>query len=106
MTTFFLIASVVCGSFAITAIILFFLSVCVGDACYLLLLRAVGFGLITGLSLDGYNRNIKQESKEIVITTSIPAKIDTTITINNGVSDTTYTYHLKERNESKTLETS
>lgn len=63
--------------------------------------------MITGLSLDGYSRNnIKQESKEIVITTSIPAKIDTTITINNGVSDTTYTYHLKERNESKTLETS
>lgn len=95
MTTFFLIASIVCGCLTVTAIIVFFLSVFFDDACYLLLLSAVGFGLITGLSLDGYSRNIKQESKEIVITTSMPAKIDTTITINNGVSDTTYTYHLK-----------
>lgn len=95
MTTFFLIAAVVCGCFTVTAIILFFLSVFFDDACYLLLLSAVSLGLATGFSLDGYNRNIKQESKEIVITTSMPAKIDTTITINNGVSDTTYTYHFK-----------
>lgn len=101
MITFFLIASVVCGGFTVAAIILFFLSVFFDDACYLLLLSAVSFGLLTGLSLDGYSRNIKQESKETVITTSLPAKIDTTITINNGVSDTTYTYHLRERNESK-----
>lgn len=96
MTTFFLFASVVCGSLIVTTIILFFLSVFFGDACYWLFLSAVGFGLLTELWFDGYNRNIKQESKEIVITTSMPAKIDTTITINNGVSDTTYTYHLKE----------
>ena len=95
MATFFLIAAVICGCLTVTAICLFFLSVFADDTCYWLLLAAIFFGLLTGCWLDSY-RNIKQESKEIVITTSMPAKIDTTITINNGVSDTTYTYHLKE----------
>lgn len=31
-----------------------------------------------------------------VFTTSVPAQIDTTITIKNGVADTLYTYHLTE----------
>ena len=99
MITFFLIASVICGCSTVVAISLFVLSVFADDTCYWLLLAAILFGLLTGTWLDSY-RNIKQESKEIVITTSMPAKIDTTITINNGVSDTTYTYHLRERNES------
>lgn len=31
---------------------------------------------------------------EKVFTTSVPAQIDTTVTIKNGVADTLYTYHL------------
>lgn len=97
MTTVFLIASIICGGLTVTTIVLFFLSLCFDDACYWLLLCAVILGMLTWYSLDSYQTNVKQESKEIVITTNMPAKIDTTIIIKNGVSDTTYTYYLMEK---------
>lgn len=97
MTTLFLIASILSGCCTGTAIILFFLSVFSDETCYWLLLSAVGFGLLSWIFLDCYIGNVKQESKEIVITTNMSAKIDTTIIIKNGVSDTTYTYHLIEK---------
>lgn len=97
MTTLFLIASILSGVCTGIAIILFFLSVFSDDTFYWLLLIAVGFGLLSWIFLDCYIGNVKQESKEIVITTNMPAKIDTTIIIKNGVSDTTYTYHLIEK---------
>ena len=44
---------------------------------------------------DYYHENSIPKTE---ITTSVPAQIDTTITIKNGVADTLYTYHLtKER---------
>lgn len=96
-TLLFLIASIVSGVCTSIAIILFFLSVFSEKTCYWFLLSAVGFGLLSWIFLDCYIGNTKQESKEIVITTSMLAKIDTTIIIKNGVSDTTYTYHLIEK---------
>lgn len=40
----------------------------------------------------------EKESPKTEITTSVPAQIDTTITIKNGVADTLYTYHfIKEK---------
>lgn len=36
----------------------------------------------------------EKESHKAEITTSVPAQIDTTVTIKNGVADTLYTYHL------------
>lgn len=38
----------------------------------------------------------EKESPKTEIITSVPAQIDTTITIKNGVADTLYTYHLTE----------
>lgn len=97
MTTLFLFISVLSGVCTCIAIILFFLSVSFKETCYWFLLSAVGFGVLSGIFLDCYIGNIKQESKEIVITTSMPAKIYTTIIIKNGVSDTSYTYYLMAR---------
>lgn len=98
MTTLFLIASILSGVCTVISIVLFFLSISFEDAsCCWFLLSTIGFGWLSGLFLDSYTENVKQESKEIVITTSMPAKIDTTIIIKNGVSDTTYTYYLMEK---------
>lgn len=48
--------------------------------------------LIKEKSESNHESYIKSHPVEIV--TSIPARIDTTITIRNGVADTTYTYYL------------
>lgn len=40
------------------------------------------------------NHELYTKSHQVEIVTSTPARIDTTITIRNGVADTTYTYYL------------
>ena len=47
---------------------------------------------LKGASERNHESYIKSHPVEIV--TSTPARIDTTITIRNGVADTTYTYYL------------
>ena len=55
---------------------------------------------ITGIAVIVFAFYCIKESGEYynnkVFTTSVPAQIDTTITIKNGVADTLYTYHLTE----------
>ena len=55
---------------------------------------------IAGLAVIVFAFHCIVESSEYynkkVFTTSVPAQIDTTVTIKNGVVDTLYTYHLTE----------
>ena len=51
-----------------------------------ILLTAMFFGVAI------HNHNEKHK-RETVVETRIPPQIDTTITLVNGVADTTYTYH-------------
>lgn len=52
------------------------------------------FGLFSMAKASDYYH--EKESHKTEFTTSVPAQIDTTVTIKNGVSDTLYTYHLIE----------
>ena len=47
-----------------------------------------------GLLRWGIEFSNKERSKPVVISTATLPKIDTTITISNGVADTVYTYHI------------
>ena len=53
---------------------------------------------ITGIAVVVFAFFCVAESRKYynkkVFTTSVPAQIDTTVTIKNGVADTLYTYHL------------
>lgn len=55
---------------------------------------------IAGLAVLVFARYCIEESSKYYnkkgFTTFVPAQIDTTITIKNGVADTLYTYHLTE----------
>lgn len=54
--------------------------------------------LIAGIAVVVFACFCVAESSEYynkkVFTTSVPAQVDTTVTIKNGVADTLYTYHL------------
>lgn len=52
------------------------------------------FGIFSMTKASDYYH--EKESRKTEITTSVPAQIDTTVTIKNGVADTLYTYHLIE----------
>ena len=56
---------------------------------------ALMFGLTImnfGFAYVNYKENEEAKQEKIVVT-STPPQIDTTITVFNGVADTTYTYH-------------
>lgn len=54
---------------------------------------ALGTALTGGFVLAAVGIVDVNESKPTIIETAIPMQIDTTIFIQNGIADTTYTYH-------------
>lgn len=62
------------------------------DLPYLGILAIVFVGLSYAASIYFMNNEEKNPQERIVVTAT-PPQIDTTVTIINGVADTTYTYH-------------
>ena len=60
------------------------------SAIVMLLLALLNF-VIGGIST--VNDSLEKKPNEKVVITSVQPQIDTTVTIINGVADTTYTYH-------------
>ena len=61
----------------------------------LILFIGIGMLLLWILLLkkeSDFNHKLYEETHPTEIVTSVPPQIDTTITIKNGISDTTYTY--------------
>lgn len=55
------------------------------------LLVCAGGTIKWGIEVD---KKEKAKAKPVVISTTTPPQIDTTITYSNGISDTVYTYHI------------
>lgn len=55
------------------------------------LLVCAGGTIKWGIEVD---KKEKEKAKPVVISTTTPPQIDTTITYSNGISDTVYTYHI------------
>lgn len=64
---------------------------CLGCGCVCMLIAII----LVYFADAKYGKNLKINNQTVIETSTIPS-IDTTIIINNGVSDTTYTYTFNE----------